>query len=96
MKQPAVYILANKRNGTLYTGVTSNLMQRISQHKNKEIEGFTSRYNCTLLVYYELFGDMLGAIACEKKIKSMARVKKLALIEFKNPNWIDLYTQICD
>lgn len=96
IKQPAVYILTNKRDGTLYTGVTSNLLHRVFQHKSKIIEGFTSRYNCTLLVYYKLFDTMLNAIVCEKKIKSVPRLKKLSLIEMKNPYWIDLSDQICD
>ena len=77
MKQPAVYIVTNKRNGTLYTGVTSNLAQRMYQHKNNMIEGFTKQHGCNLLVYYELYDDMLKAIAREKQIKSGSRSKKL-------------------
>lgn len=93
MKEPAVYIMANRRNGTLYTGVTSNLVARIWQHKNGSA-GFTARYGCKLLVWYELHGDMSTAIAREKQIKAGSRVKKLALIEAMNPEWRDLYDEI--
>ncbi len=91
MKQPAVYIMANKRNGTLYTGVTANLVQRVHQHKEGMIKGFPSRYGCKLLVYYELHTDMLAAIAREKQIKAGSRRKKLVLIERMNAEWRDLY-----
>jgi len=94
MKQPAVYIVTNKKNGTLYTGVTSNLLQRIFQHKNNMIEGFTKQYGCKLLVYYELYDDMLKAIEREKQIKSGSRTMKLKLIESSNPYWFDLYEYI--
>lgn len=94
MKQPAVYIMANKRNGTLYTGVTANLIQRVHQHKEATIKGFTSRYGCKLLVYYELHVDMLAAIAREKQIKAGSRRKKLVLIERMNAEWRDLYDEI--
>ena len=94
MKQPATYIITNKQNGTLYTGVTSDLVKRISQHKNKTLAGFTAKYNCSLLAYYELFDDMEHAISREKQIKSWSRKKKLTLIENKNPDWIDLYDNI--
>ena len=90
MKQPFVYIMANKRNGTLYTGVTSNLVQRVFQHKSGEPSGFASRYGCTSLVYYEAHEDMTAAIAREKQIKAGPRRKKLALIEAMNPHWADL------
>jgi len=89
--QPAVYIMANKRNGTLYTGVSSDLIQRVYQHKNGEIEGFTKRYGCKKLVYYEQHEDMFTAIIREKQIKAGSRKKKLLLIEKMNPNWEDLY-----
>ena len=69
MKQPAVYMMASKRNGTIYTGVTSNLIQRVFQHKNGITEGFTFQYGCKILVYYELFNDMKSAILREKQIK---------------------------
>ena len=94
MKQPAVYIMANKRNGTLYTGVTSNLAKRVHEHKTGVMPGFTSRYGCTLLVYLEVFDEMAAAIAREKQIKAGSRGKKLALIESANPNWNDLTPRI--
>jgi putative endonuclease len=93
-KQPAIYIMANKRNGTLYTGVTSDLIKRAYQHKNGESPGFSRRYNCKLLVYYEVHEDMLVAIAREKQIKAGSRKKKIALIESMNPQWVDLYAGI--
>ena len=80
MKQPAVYIMANRRNGTLYTGVTSDLVQRVWQHRESEVPGFASRYGCTMLVWYELHDEMTAAIAREKQIKGGSRKKKLALI----------------
>ncbi len=92
MKRPAVYIMTNKRNGTLYTGVTGNIIQRISQHKNNKVE-FTAKYNCQLLVYVEFFDNMTSAIAREKHIKAGSRSKKLALIESANPYWDDLCIQ---
>lgn len=94
MKLPAVYIMASGRNGTIYTGVTSNLVQRVYQHKNDIADGFTSRNGCKLLVFYEAHGDMLTAITREKQIKGGSRRKKLALIEGMNPTWRDLYTDI--
>lgn len=89
-KQPAIYMMANKRNGTLYTGVTSNLIQRDWQHKNKTMGGFTKKYNCTILAYYESYETMEQAILREKQIKGGSRKKKLALIEKMNPDWTDL------
>jgi putative endonuclease len=94
MKQPAVYIVASGINGTLYTGVTSNLAQRIYQHKNKIREGFSNKYNCNLLVYYEHFEEMVNAIAREKQIKAGSRKKKIQLIESMNPGWKDLYEEV--
>lgn len=94
MKQPAVYMTSNKKYGVIYTGVTSNLPQRISQHKNKIISGFPSKYNCTMLVYYEVFDDMETAIAREKQIKAGSRNKKIKLIEKTNPEWRDLFDEI--
>ncbi len=91
MRQPAVYIIASKRNGTLYTGVTSNLPQRVFQHREGLVQGFTSRYGCKLLVWYEMFDEMIPAIAREKQIKAGPRRKKLSLIEAMNPDWWDLY-----
>lgn len=86
-----VYILSSQRNGTLYTGVTSNLIKRIWEHKNNLVEGFTSRYEIHHLVYYEVINDINVAIQREKRIKSWKRKWKLELIEKKNPEWKDLY-----
>jgi len=94
MKQPAVYILANRRNGTLYTGVTSNLLQRLYQHRNNLTPGFASRYGCRLLVWYESHEQMEGAILREKQIKAGSRSRKVALIEAANPDWRDLTDQV--
>jgi len=93
-KQPAVYILASKRNGTLYTGVTSDLVKRIWQHRNGVVDGFTQKYSVHSLVYYELAEEMAAAIAREKQIKGGSRAKKLAMIESMNPEWRDLYEDI--
>lgn len=87
--------MSNKRNGTLYTGVTSNLVKRVYGHKNKCFQGFTSDYNCKSLVYYEVFNDMTNAIKREKQIKAGSRKKKISLIESFNPDWEDLYSSIC-
>ena len=94
MKQPAVYIMANKRNGTLYTGVTSNLIKRVYEHKHGLAEGFTKKYSCKLLVFYESCEAMEGAIMREKQIQAGSRKKKLQLIENINPDWRDLYDDI--
>lgn len=94
MKLPAVYILASGRNGTLYTGVTSDLIKRVWQHQADLIEGFTRRYKVHDLVYYELCDDMISAIAREKQIKAGSRRAKLALIESMNRDWQDLYNTI--
>ena len=94
MKEPVVYIMANKRNGTLYTGATSDLIQRIFQHKNNLVPGFTSRYGCKILVYYERLKDMESAILREKQIKAGSRKGKLKLIESINPEWKDLYKSL--
>lgn len=93
-KQPAVYILASKPNGTLYTGVTSNLVRRIWEHKSGAVDGFTTRYNVKLLVYYELHQDMASAISREKQIKAGSRARKLGLIRSLNPTRRDLYDSI--
>jgi len=93
-KQPAIYILASQRNGTLYVGVTSDLIKRAYQHRTAAQPGFTSRYHCRLLVYFELHADMPTAIAREKQLKGGSRAKKLALIESANPTWRDLYPEI--
>ena len=88
-----VYILASKRNGTLYTGVTNNLERRIYEHKNNLIEGFTKRYNVHKLVYYEETNDINDALLFEKKIKKWNRVWKIRLIEKENPHWKDIAEQ---
>ena len=93
-KQPAVYILASKRNGTLYAGVTSDLVKRVWQHKNNMADGFTQKYSVHDLVYNELAEEMSAAIAREKQIKGGPRAKKLALIDSINPDWRDLYEDI--
>ena len=90
---PCIYIMTNKYNRVLYTGVTSNLLRRVTEHKEKAIEGFTSRYSVNKLVYYEEFTTMEEAIAREKQIKGGSRKKKLDLIKSKNPNWKDLYDE---
>jgi putative endonuclease len=91
IQQPAIYIMANKRNGTLYTGVTSNLIKRVYQHEHRDTPGFATKYNCKLLVYYEQVDNMINALAREKQIKAGSRKKKLAMIESINPKWLDLY-----
>lgn len=91
MSTYAVYILASKRNGTLYTGVTNNLLRRIWEHKNNIVEGFTKKYNVHLLVHYELFTDIRLALAREKEIKQWTRAWKTQLIEKDNPLWKNLY-----
>jgi putative endonuclease len=91
MKQPAVYIMASQRNGTLYIGVTSNLPQRVQEHKSDINDGFTKAYGVHMLVYYEQHGDMKAAIAREKQIKKWNRAWKIQLIEKVNPGWHDLY-----
>ena len=94
VKLPAVYLMASGRNGTIYTGVTSNLPQRVYQHREGVADGFTKRNGCKFLVFYEVHGTMLEAIAREKQIKGGSRRKKLALIEAMNPTWRDLYPDI--
>jgi putative endonuclease len=94
MRNPCVYILANQRNGTLYAGVTSDLVQRIWQHKEGVVDGFTKKYGIKLLVWYELHATMENAITREKQIKASSRVRKIQLIEAMNPNWRDLYADI--
>ena len=93
-KQPAVYILANQRNGTLYIGVTSDLIQRIWQHKENLVEGFTKKYGCHTLVYFEQHTEMAAAILREKQMKKWNRAWKIALIEKENPTWRDLWPDI--
>jgi len=93
-KQPAVYILASKKNGTLYVGVTSNLVKRIWEHKNNLTEGFTKCYEVHYLVWYEMHECMESAIQREKRVKGWKRAWKMELIENNNPNWQDLYHTI--
>lgn len=93
-RQAAVYIMANKRNGTIYTGVTSDLIKRVYEHKYAQIDGFTKKYACKNLVYYELAEDMISAISREKQLKGGSRKRKLALIEKMNPFWEDLYDKL--
>jgi len=92
--EPAVYILASKRNGTLYIGVTSDLRKRIWEHREGFVDGFTKKYSVHRLVYYELFADMYNAITREKRLKKWRRAWKIRLIEEKNPRWDDLWQQI--
>ena len=92
--QPAVYILTNRRNGTLYTGVTSNLPKRIWEHRQHLVPGFTEEHGCDRLVYFEMHATMEAAITREKQIKAWRRSWKLNLIESVNPDWLDLWEQI--
>ena len=94
MEQYFVYILATYKNGTLYTGVTNDLLSRTWQHKNNLLPSFTSRYGIHQLVYYEIFEDIYEAISREKQIKNLLRKKKIALIEKENPEWEDLYDKL--
>ena len=94
MKQPAIYLMASRLNGTLYLGVTSNLVQRVWQHRTGAVPGFASRYGCSLLVYFEIHSDMTAAIAREKQLKGGSRAQKRRLIEAGNPEWRDLYEDI--
>ena len=93
-RQPAVYILASRRNGTLYVGVTSDLVKRVWEHSNDLVAGFTRDYRVHRLVYFELHGDMVAAITREKQLKKWRRAWKLELIESKNADWRDLYAEI--
>ncbi|WP_040726054.1 GIY-YIG nuclease family protein [Thiomicrorhabdus sp. Kp2] len=94
MKQPAVYILSSQSNDVLYIGVTSNLVQRIYQHKNHLVEGFTKKYNVDKLVYFEFHEEMSAAILREKQLKNWHREWKNNLILEMNPDWTDLWNQI--
>ena len=93
-KEGYIYILFNRKNGTLYVGATSDLIKRIYQHKNKLIEGFSKKYGVDKLGYYEVYSDIENAIAREKQIKAGSRKKKIDLIEKINPNWDDLYDSL--
>jgi putative endonuclease len=93
-RQPAVYILASKRNGTLYVGVTADLIKRVWHHRNVTAEGFTSKYSVHKLVYFEFHDTILEAVAREKRLKDWHRSWKLRIIEEKNPYWCDLWDEI--
>ena len=93
-RQPCVYVLASSRNGTNYVGVTSNLVQRVWQHKNNQVEGFTRRYGVHILVWYEIHDTMESAISRGKTLKVWKRDWKLTLIEEANPGWHDLYDEL--
>ena len=89
-----IYIMTNKNNGVLYTGITNNLQRRVYEHKEKLVKGFTAKYNVVKLVYYEVFEDSYNAISREKQIKAGSREKKLDLIKSMNPEWKDLYDKL--
>ena len=93
-KQPAVYILASKQNGTLYVGVTNDLIRRIWEHKHDLVDGFTKKYGVHILVYYEVHTTMTEAIRREKQIKKWYRDWKIRLIEEENPDWQDLWPML--
>ena len=90
-----VYILASRRNGTLYIGMTSDLIQRGYQHRTDAVDGFSKKYDVKLLVYFEEYGDVRDAIQREKTMKHWSRAWKVALIESQNPEWRDLYDDLC-
>jgi putative endonuclease len=90
MKEYYVYIITNRKNGTLYTGMTNDIERRVYEHKHKVNQGFASKYNCTKLVYFDSYPSVVETIAREKQIKGWLRSKKIALIESMNPDWKDL------
>ena len=94
MKIGFIYILASHKNGTLYIGVTNNLLKRIYEHKSDLVEGFTRRYKLHKIVYYEVLPDIVSAIMREKQLKKWRRYWKIELIESKNPEWRDLYDEL--
>ncbi|MDX2216866.1 MAG: GIY-YIG nuclease family protein [Oculatellaceae cyanobacterium bins.114] len=93
-KQPAIYIMASRRNGTLYIGVTSDLIKRVWEHRNDLVDGFTKRYSIHCLVYFEQHSDIATAIQREKQLKKWNRAWKIALIEEANPEWLDLWVTV--
>ena len=95
MEESYVYILASRRNGTLYVGLTTDLVKRIWEHKNKILPGFTTKYNVNQLVYYEMHQDIMEAARRERRLKNWCRKWKLNIIEQLNPSWRDLYDEIC-
>ena len=94
MKEYYVYILASKKNGTIYIGVTNNLIRRVEEHKNGLVSGFTKDHGVHLLVYFEMYNDVNEALLREKRLKKWKREWKLTIIEKENPNWNDLYNQL--
>jgi putative endonuclease len=95
MKKFHVYTLSSKRNGTLYVGVTSNILKRVFEHKSNLADGFTKKYKVNRLVWYETHDSPESAVVREKQIKKWKRARKLRLIEENNPQWVDLYEDIC-
>ena len=94
MKQSYIYIMSNKLNGTLYVGVTSDIIRRVYEHKNSLVDGFTKKYNLKTLVYYEIYDDITEAITREKQLKAGSRKKKIELINSINQSWGDLYEDL--
>jgi putative endonuclease len=92
--QPCVYMMASSRSGTLYIGVTSDLIARVWQHKNNAVDGFTKKYEIHTLVWYESHETMASAIAREKALKNWHRIWKIRIIEQMNPDWLDLYNEL--
>ena len=93
-KQPCVYLLSSQRNGALYIGVTSDLIRRVYEHRNELVDGFTKRYRIHDLVWYEVHEIMESAILREKQLKKWSRIAKIRLIEQRNPNWLDLWSDL--
>jgi len=91
-----VYILASRRDGAIYVGITNDLVRRVYEHRMKAVPGFTSRYNITQLVWFEAYDDPISAITREKELKKRKRDWKVQLIEAENPQWLDLYESICN
>jgi putative endonuclease len=91
-----VYIIASRRDGAIYIGVTNNLVRRIYEHRTKAVTGFTAKYNITQLVWFEIYDDPISAISREKELKKWRRDWKVQLIEKDNPKWEDLYETICN
>lgn len=94
MKNPVIYMMTNQRDGVVYIGVTSNLQRRVYEHKQGLLAGFTKKYKCKLLVYYEIHETMESAIVREKQLKAGPRKKKIQLLEALNPDWVDLYESL--
>jgi putative endonuclease len=91
-----VYILASRRDGAIYIGVTSDIVRRVYEHRIKAVPGFTAKYNITRLVWFEIYDDPISAISREKELKKWRRGWKVQLIEAQNPQWLDLYDSICN